>query len=277
MSSADTQVAIIGCGYVGSAIARHWQAQRLRVLATTTRAERVDELGAISHQVAVVRGDEVDRLQALLEQQTTVLLCVGSKRGASYSETYLNTAQTLAAVLPQTQVQQLIYTSTCSVYGQHNGAWVTETTPVTPSTDNGQIIVQAEQTLNSSATPQRKVCILRLGGIYGPGRTLERIYSRMAGSTRPGRGQEYSNWVHLDDIVGAIAWARQHQLSGTYNIVQDEIPSVRDLVSRVCHRYNLAPVNWDEHQPSSRRYNVRAANDKIKQTGYTFQRPVFQL
>jgi len=48
-------------------------------------------------------------------------------------------------------------------------------------------------------------------------------------------------------------------------------------VSRVCHRYNLAPVNWDEHQPSSRRYNVRAANDKIKQTGYTFQRPVFQL
>ncbi|MEO1592825.1 MAG: SDR family oxidoreductase [Cyanobacteria bacterium J06632_22] len=276
-SASENGVAIIGCGYVGSAVAQCWQAQGLSVLATTTRAERVEELRAIATQVAVVRGDEADRLQALLENQSTVLLCVGSKGKASYAETYLHTARTLAEVLPQTQVRQLIYTSTCSVYGQHQGAWVTETTPVAPTTPNGQVIAQTEQTLLSTATAQRQVCILRLGGIYGPGRTLERIYSRMAGRTRPGQGQAYSNWVHRDDIVGAIDWSRQSQLSGLYNIVQDEIPTVRELISRVCRRYGLAPVSWDASQPSNRAYNVRASNAKIRNTGYTFQHPSFQL
>ena len=273
----DNRVAIIGCGYVGSAVARHWQAQGLTVLATTTRTERVTELGAIAHQVAVVRGDEADRLQALLQDYATVLLCVGSKGKASYAATYLHTAQTLAAVLPQTPVKQLIYTSTCSVYGQHQGAWVTEATPVAPTTDNGKVIAQTEQTLLNMATAHREVCILRLGGIYGPGRTLARIYGRMAGTTRPGKGQEYSNWIHLDDIVGAIDWARQTQLSGLYNVVQDEIPTVQELVSRVCHQHQLTPVTWDASQPSSRKYNVRASNDKLKHTGYTFKHPSFQL
>ncbi|MEO0540387.1 MAG: SDR family oxidoreductase [Cyanobacteria bacterium P01_A01_bin.105] len=268
---------ILGCGYVGSAVARHWQGQGLSVLATTTRPERVAELGAIAQQVAVVRGDEADRLQALLENQTVVLVCVGSRRGTSYAATYLNTARTLAQVLPQTQVQQLIYTSTCSVYGPHQGAWVTEETPAIPTTDNGKVIAQTEQTLLNAATPRRRICILRLGGIYGPGRTLERIYSRMAGTTRPGRGHEGSNWIHLDDIVGAIDWARQQQLSGIYNVVQDEIPTVRELVTRVCQQYNLAAVTWDEHQPSNRPYNVRVSNNKLRHTGYSLTHPSFQL
>ena len=271
------RVTVIGCGYVGSAVARLWRAQGLTVLATTTQAARVDELKSIADQVAVVRGDEADRLQVLLENQDTVLLCVGSKAGASYAETYLTTARTLAAVLPQTAVQQLIYTSTCSVYGQHEGAWVTEATPVSPMTENGNVIAQAEQTLLSLNTNRRRVCVLRLGGIYGPGRTLERIYGRMAGTTRPGRGQEPSNWVHLDDIVGAIHWADQQQLSGIYNVVQDEIPTVKELVDRVCRQYCLTPVAWDASQPSSRRYNARASNAKIKDTGYSFKHPLFLL
>ena len=269
-----TRAAIIGCGYVGTAVAKYWREKGLDVLVTTTREERVEALGAIANQVEVVTGTEGDRLKSILSDRQIVLLCVASKRGASYADTYLKTAQTVAQVLTHTPVEQLIYTSSCSVYGQHNGAWVSELMPPTPITDNGKIIEQTEETLLSAGDPQRKVCILRLGGIYGPNRTLERIYSRAAGTTRPGKGEEGTNWVHLDDIVRSIDWARKQQLSGLYNLVQEEVPTVRELIDGVCDRHNLAPVTWDETQPSTRK-NVRISNAKIKRTGYEFVHPAF--
>ena len=128
--------------------------------------------------------------------------------------------------------------------------------------------------LLSAATPQQKVCILRLGGIYGPGRTLKKIYSRAAGTTRPGKGQEATNWVHLNDIVEGIDWAREKQLAGIYNLVQEEVPTVRELIERVCDRHHLTAVKWDESQPSTRK-NVRVSNAKIKSTGYEFIHPNF--
>ncbi|MFK8182556.1 MAG: SDR family oxidoreductase [Phormidesmis sp.] len=268
------KVAIIGCGYVGTAVAQQWKAQGLDVLATTTQEARVEELSVIASKVEVLVGTDRDRLQAALSDREAVLLCVSSRRGANYSDTYLSTAQTIAEVLPHTPVAQLIYTSSCSIYGQHHGAWVTEQMPPKPITDNGKIIEQTEETLLSATTPQQKVCVLRLGGIYGPERTLERIYSRAAGTTRPGKGEEGTNWVHLSDIVRGIEWARAHQLSGLYNLVQDEVPTVRALIDEVCDRHNLAPVTWDETQPSTRK-NVRVSNAKIKGTGFDFVHPAF--
>lgn len=269
------KVAIVGCGYVGTAVSQHWQSQRLIVLATTTRQERVRELAPVADRIEVLQGNDAEHLRTALAEQQVVLLCVAPKRGGSYADTYLSAAKTMAQILPQTQVQQLIYTSTSSVYGQHQGAEVTEATPVAPTSDNGKVIAAAEQTLLAAANEKQQVCILRLGGIYGPGRTLAKIYGRAAGTTRPGKGNERSNWVHLEDIVGAIDWVRRHQLSGLYNVVQDEVPTVRELIDAVCQRHGLEPVQWDETQPSSRFYNARVSNAKLKATGYRFVHPSF--
>lgn len=265
------QVAIIGCGYVGKEVARLWQQQGLTVTATTTSPERVEELQAVADQVQVLKGTDPGALQRCLLEQQVVLVCVGSKRGANYGDTYLGTAKTLAQVLPNTQVQQLIYTSTYSVYGQHHGAVVTEETPVQPATANGEVIAETERTLLGLSG----ACVLRLGGIYGPGRTLARIYGRAAGQTRPGSGGEWANWIHRSDIVGAIEYVRSHSLSGIYNLVQDEIPTVKALISEVCDRHNLAPVQWDPTQPSARPYNAKVSNAKLKAAGYRFVHPNF--
>lgn len=269
------RAAIIGCGYVGTAVARRWQDQGVDVLATTTRSDRVPELSAVVNQVKVVTGTDVVQLRAALSDRQVALLCVGPKRGASYIETYLNTAKALASILPETDIQQLIYTSSYSVYGQHHGAWVTETMPPVPATEKGEILAATEQALLAAASPQRQICVLRLGGIYGPGRTVESIYGRVAGTTRPGKGAEHGNWVHLDDIVGAVDWACQQRLAGVYNLVQDEILTVRELIGEVCDRQNLASVQWDESQPSRRAYNIRVSNAKLKSTGYQFVHPTF--
>ena len=111
------KVAIIGCGYVGTAVAQRWKEQGLDILVTTTRTERVAELKTIANKVEVLIGTDKPQLKAVLQDRQVVLLCVASKRGASYADTYLSTAQAIAEVLPQTPVEQLIYTSSCSVYG----------------------------------------------------------------------------------------------------------------------------------------------------------------
>lgn len=268
---------ILGCGYVGTAIAKRWQDQHHAVTATTTTPEKAFSLQSIAERVAVVKGDEADKLRQVLADQNVLLVCVGAGRQASYQQTYLATAQTLASVLPQTAVEQVIFTSSYSLYGDHQGAWVNETDKAKPATTNAEVMAATEQTLLAAATEQRRVCIFRLGGIYGPGRELARIYARAAGSTRPGSGAEGSNWVHLEDIVGAIDFAQQQHLNGIYNLVQDEVPTVRELIQRVCQAHQLDPVIWDESQPSRRPYNVRVSNQKLKQAGYRFRHPSFEL
>lgn len=265
-------ITILGCGYVGKAIAHHWQQAGFTITATTTRPERLPELKAVSDRAVVLRGDNAATLRDLLQDQHTLLVAVGAK-GMDYKTTYLQTAQTLAYVLPKTSVQQVIYTSTYSVYGNQQGEWVDETMTLHPTAERTQILHHTEQTILQ--LPTARACVFRLGGIYGPGRELAKIYGRMAGQTRAGAGQEWANWIHLDDIVGAIAFAQAQGLSGIYNLVQDEIIPVRDLVQQVCDRHNLAPVQWDTSQPSTRPTNVRCKTQKLKAAGYTFTHPTF--
>lgn len=277
-SGNQRNAAILGCGYVGSAVAKLWRQQGFSVTATTTSPERVAELQRVADQAAVVKGDDRAAMADLLAPQEVLLICVGAGRQANYTETYLKTAQTVVEALDQApHLRQIIFTSTYSVYGNYGGAGVREDDPAKPATDNGKIMLETEQVLLGAATAERRVCIFRLGGIYGPGRDLAKIYSRAAGTTRPGDGHEASNWIHLEDIVGAIAFAQTHALSGLYNLVQDEIPTVRELIDRVCRVHQLAPVAWDESQPSARPYNVRVSNQKLKAAGYTFQHGQFDL
>lgn len=267
-------VAIIGCGYVGRAVAQRWRQAGCTVTTTTTTPDRLDELSKLSDRALVVRGDDPARLKEALTDQDTVLVSVGAKGANSYEDTYLNTAKTLAEVLSDLpSVRQVIYTGSYAVYGDRQGAWVDELTPAMPANRNGEILAETEQCLLAAANPERQVCVFRLGGIYGPGRELVKIFSRAAGKTRPGIGAEPSNWIHLDDIVGAIEFARQQRLSGVYNLVQDFRLTTRELIDQVCQRHDLEPVQWDASQPSARAYNAKVSNQKLKAAGYQLQHP----
>ncbi|MBW4633762.1 MAG: SDR family oxidoreductase [Iphinoe sp. HA4291-MV1] len=265
-------VAIIGCGYVGCAIARYWQQKMTCVVtATTTTSERVPVLQAVAQRVEVVKGNDPEGLKSVLKNQDVVLLSVGAKSANTdiYEETYLHTAKTLVSVLKQiSSVRQLIYTGSYAIYGDRNGAWVDEESPAAPVNQNGQIMNDTEQVLLSASSENLRVCILRLGGIYGPGRELVKIFGRYAGATRPGNGKDTTNWIHLDDIIAVIELARKHQLQGIYNLVDDAHLTTGELLERVFETHNLPKVTWDSSQESKRPYNAKVSNKKIKDAGY---------
>jgi nucleoside-diphosphate-sugar epimerase len=268
-------IAIIGCGYVGCAIAQYWQQNpNLIVTATTTTPERVSQLQKLADKVVVTQGNDQEKLVNILENQDLVLLTVGAKGADSYESAYLDTAKTLVAALQQNySVKQVIYTGSYSVYGDRNGELVDEGTLPMPKSRNGEILKQTEDILLSASSEQLRICILRLGGIYGPGRELVKIFSRVPGTTRPGDGSDITNWIHLDDIVGAIEFVRQHPLQGIYNLVNDAHLPSKLLLDTLFAKHNLSPVTWDDTVKSNRAYNAKVSNQKIKQAGYQLIHP----
>jgi nucleoside-diphosphate-sugar epimerase len=273
-SEQATSAVVLGCGYVGRQVAQRWQSAGLLVTATTTTPARVAELQPLADQVVVVNGTDSAGLRSLLQNQDVVLMSIGAPNRDAYEATYLQTAKTLVDVLKDLPtVQQVIYTGSYAVYGDRGGDWVDETTPVAPANRNGEILAETEQILLGARSNRLKVCVLRLGGIYGPGRELVKIFGRLAGSTRPGNGNEVSNWVHRDDITGAIAFAQNHVLDGIYNLVDSTPLLLKDLLDRVFTAHDLPLVSWDAAQPSARAYNAKVSNAKLRAAGYEFIYP----
>lgn len=125
----------------------------------------------------------------------------------------------------------MIYLSTIAVYGDHHGAWVDETTPATPASDRGRERVRAEQHWQALGQLHgAPVAVLRLPGIYGPGRsTFDQL---RAGTARRiiKRGQVF-NRIHVDDIASAIAAVMARRTGGIFNITDDAPAAPQDVVA----------------------------------------------
>jgi nucleoside-diphosphate-sugar epimerase len=272
-------IAILGCGYVGSALADYWQEQGHCVTGTTTSQERVAQLSAAISKVVLMKGDDVTAVYSLLQGQDTLVVSVAptgfqEADEATYETTYLSTAKNLVEGLKQTpNVTQVVYLSSCSVYGDRQGNWVNENSPVSPLEHKSQVLYEAEKIILQAANEHQKVCILRLGGIYGPGRELVGMFGGLAGMTMPGKGDRFINWTHRDDIIGAIDFIRSNELGGIYNLVDDSQLTVKEQIKRVCDRYNLPAVTWDPSRLSLQRKSVQICNDKIKAAGYQLIHP----
>ena len=273
------RLAIIGCGYVGSAVARLWHTAGNEVTVTTTTSDRVAELAEISSQVVVLKGNDLSGLKQIVADRDIVLLSIGSKQRTPevYRQTYLETAQNLVKAIANSQVKQLIYTGSYGIINDKSGKTIDETVVVNPKDEFGEILDRTEQVLLSAASSELKVCILRLTGIYGQGRELIKIFRRVAGTTRPGSGESYTNWVHQEDIVRAIDFAKNKQLDGLYHLNSDEFLTTKEFLKRLFEAHNLPPVTWDSSQTSSRGYNMKLSNQKIKNAGFELAHPKIEF
>lgn len=279
------RITILGCGYVGTALARHWRLHAdHQVRVTTTSPGRRAELEPLADAVHVLEGGDAEALHMALAGSEVAVFSLAptgtSQVGAEgYDATYLSTFKALERVLPRLPtLRQLIYTASCSVYGDAGGGWVDETTPPAPRDRHGEILLASEQRLQACSEGDRRVAILRLGAIYGPGRELAPRFRRLAGSTRAGDGASFTSWIHRDDVVGALAWAVDSGLEGIVNLVDDEPLSVRELCDRVLTAAGLETVRWDPGAAPERALaNRRISNRQLHSLGYRLHHPRLQL
>lgn len=147
---------------------------------------------------------------------------------AAYQSAYLDTTTNLLEWLDRDPLRCLVYTSSTSVYSQQDGGWIDESSPAQPVTETGRVLVAAEELLlaahRESGCP---VTILRLAGLYGPGRS--RLLDQfLAGEAELGPSAEHwLNLIHREDAAAAlVAMVHSPRPGAVFNVADDE-PSTR--------------------------------------------------
>lgn len=257
------RIAIIGAGYVGSALAAALVRDGHDVLATTTSPHRLPELRATGARAEQLVLADRGRCRALVADRDTVYLTIAAKHGTrGYREVYLEGVRHLLAALPGTPVRHVIYTSSSSVYGQDAGEWVDETSPTEPAAENGRIILASERELLGGAEEAPFVAtVLRVSGIVGPGRGPVNRMPQIAGAARDD-GNAWVNLVHRDDIVAACVALRDRPISGVLNLTCDEPILRRTFYDNLVERLSLPPIIWTDADGPPRGKRIR--NDRLK-------------
>jgi nucleoside-diphosphate-sugar epimerase len=271
------RVLIIGCGYVGMAAGRALARAGAAVVGTTTREARCAELaqaGITPRVLDVADGDAVAR--AVAGQDVVILSVAAGRRDRPYDEVYGVAARHLACALAEYPVARVIYTSSTSVYAQDDGSWVDESSPTEPTSANGRVLLAAERTLLDAPVrddlgPAHGVSIVRLAGIYGPGRDPRRFVERFSGRERDD-GNGYLNLVHRADIVAALERLTATTHHGVLNLSDDMPQRRREVFDPILVAAGLPPVRWVS--PPSGGLGKRVSNRRIKTLlGMTLQYP----
>ncbi len=130
------------------------------------------------------------------------------------------------------RLRNIVYLSTVGVYGDSGGAWVDETSPRLATSQRGRQRIVAEDAWTAAAARASwRLDILRLAGIYGPGRnTLEKLETGQ--SRRIAKPGHVFNRAHVEDISAMIARVAAEGGEGeTWNVADDEPASPQDVIA----------------------------------------------
>ncbi|MCK1358201.1 SDR family oxidoreductase [Bradyrhizobium sp. 199] len=178
--------------------------------------------------------------------------------------------------------RKIVYLSTIGVYGDHGGGWVDESTPPQATLERARMRVAAEQAWMNAA--RGEAAILRLAGIYGPGRNA--LATLRAGTARriikPG---QVFNRIHVDDIASAIMAALHHGSGGIWNVCDDEPVPPQDVIAYAAELMGVAPPPEEpfataEMSAMARSFyasSARVSNAKLKrELGITLECPTYR-
>lgn len=170
------------------------------------------------------------------------------------------------------KLEWLCYYSTVGVYGDFDGAWIDETAALAPRNQRSDFRVKAEDEWIAYAKARGvQLTILRLAGIYGPGRSsFDKLRDGTARRVvKPG---QVFNRIHVGDIARVTKLASEQRLAGVFNLADDEPAPPQDLITYAAARMGIAPppeVPFEEAEmsPMARSFysdNKRVSNRAIK-------------
>lgn len=272
---------INGAGYSGKAIARAASASGITVAGTTRSQDRFSELEAAGINPLLFDGTSIspEHAEALRTARYLVQSVAPGKDGDPLLRLIGGDLRTHAPAL-----EWVCYLSTVGVYGDHDGAWVDESAECRPVSVRSVERVAAEQAWQEAAgRAGLPLAILRLSGIYGPGRNalcnLEKGTARHL--IKPG---QVFNRIRVEDIGAACIFLLNEGTGGIFNITDDEPAPPQDVVVEAARLMGVqAPPEQDfasaDLTPMARSFygeNKRVSNAAIRARGFSFTFPEYR-
>ena len=270
------RILIVGCGYVGSELLRilptGWHADAL-----TRSASRSTELRELGANPIVM-----DWLEPItdLQQYDYILVAVPHREVNDFgSQTHVRGLKNLLNSAGD-HFRKIVYLSTTGVFGTTDSEQVTEDTPVSPSRVGPTIAVQAENFLTGRLNTA-KLTILRLAGIYGPGRIPLAAKIR-AGEPLAVPQSGFLNLVHVSDIARMIINVLQSELKLPYYLFSDGNPVRRlefyEYLAHLCGVTEPEFVEPTEGDARARRATSKRIDPSriIQETGFEYRYPNYR-
>ncbi|MCE8539882.1 SDR family oxidoreductase [Ruegeria pomeroyi] len=250
-----------GHGYTARVLSRALAPQGWRIIGTSRNPDQLGAIRASGAEPLLWPGEE-----PLLDGVTHLL--ISTAPDAAGDPVLAALGEQIAA--RAAQFRWVGYLSTTAVYGDHGGAWVDETTPLSPLAARGRWRVMAEQ--QWQAIPGLPVHIFRLAGIYGPGRGP---FSKLGkgGIRRIIKSGQVFSRIHVEDIAQVLAASMARPNPGSvYNVCDDEPVPPQDVIAYAAELQGLPlppAVDFDKADltPMARSFyseNKRVRNDRIK-------------
>lgn len=237
---------IIGCGYIGKMLGMRLLNRGNSVSGVVSSAESASHLEDQGITSLVVDLDVSPGEIPFAEHEQIYYLAPPPNDGQVDSR--------LSRVLDQLRgkrhTPRILYISTTGVYGDCQGDWVTEDRPLNPTTDRAKRRVDAEfQLLQWSQETGGEVVILRVAGIYGPGRLpLERL--RMKAPMISENEAPFSNRIHAEDLVSVCVAAMKLGRNGqTYNVSDGKPGTMAEYFNLLADLLNVGrppAISWAE-------------------------------
>ena len=275
------RIFLFGAGYSAAAFARYIANEAERINGTTRHQDRFEALEKAGIQPCIYNGETAEpNLLDQLVQATHVVISIAPGENDDPSLAIVEEALRR----PGNTIRWIGYLSTVGVYGDHQGGWVDEATPCKPVSRRSLERVKAEAAWGAlSQRHGTPLAILRLSGIYGPGRNafinLERGAAR-----RIIKQDQVFNRIHVDDIAGALRLLAGTDTGGIFNITDSEPSPPQDVVAYAAELMGVSlppevPFNQADMTPMARSFygeNKRVANQRIKNLGYEFLYPDYR-
>ncbi len=270
---------VFGLGYT----ARHFlnrHRSSFDAVAATVRGAEAESFADVRTFGFDREAAEPSMIETLAESD---VLLVSVPPGASLDPVLAKFGRVLAKIeRPQT----IVYLSTLGVYGDRGGDWVDETRLPLPKHARSIARLRAEKAWSALAKDgSKKLFILRLAGIYGPGRNAL-VALREGTARRVVKEGQVFNRIHVEDIGAAIAAALADDgIGGIFNVADDEPAPPQDVVAYAAKLLSIAPppelrIEKAHLSPLARSFydeNKRASNRKLKEKlGLTLAFPTYR-
>ncbi|RIA08326.1 nucleoside-diphosphate-sugar epimerase [Flavobacteriaceae bacterium MAR_2010_72] len=265
----NTQISIIGCGWLGRPLAKHFIKLGYKVKGSTTSKAKIEALkneGIETYCIEIESDKIIGPIEDCLENSEVLIINIPPGLRKNPNQNYVSKIEALIPHIESSKIRKVLFVSSTSVYADDFSIpEITESTLPNPTTNSGKQILAVEKRLQTNLN--FKTTILRFAGLFGPDRHPAKQLSGKINLKNP---EAPVNLIHLTDCISIIERiVNTNEFGETYNASTTPHPTKKHYYTSVCKSIKTPPPHYEIGQPSSGKI---ISSEKLKSRfNYDFQ------